>query len=318
MHNLFFLKHMRLPLIGAPLFTLSNPELVIAQCRAGIIGSFPALNAREPGQLAQWFEIIQQGLDHPTNAAPYAVNIMVHPSNPRLDQHIELAVQYRAPIIITSLHAPTPVVDAAKSYGGLIWHDVTSLRHAEKAIQSGVDGLVLVCSGAGGHTGSLNPFAFVQEIRAIYSGTIILAGGMSRGHHILAARAMGADLAYMGTRFIASTESSAMPAYKQMILDSHTKDIICSAAFTGVQANFLVGSIELAGLDPKSLDLNNQSRLIPAHLREHKHGQQAWKDIWGAGQSVSGITSVLSTADIVDELEQEYLAAVKQLSMPGW
>ena len=210
------LAQLRLPLIGAPLFIVSNPELVIAQCRAGILGSFPALNARESGELARWLEQIQQALAEPQPAgcpypvAPFAVNQIVHPSNPRLAEDIELAVRYRVPIMITSLHAPTPVVQAAKTYGGLVFHDVISLRHAEKAIEAGVDGLILVTAGAGGHAGPLNPFAFIEEVRKIYSGTIILSGAMSRGHHILAAQAMGADLAYMGTRFVASAEARAV------------------------------------------------------------------------------------------------------------
>jgi nitronate monooxygenase len=312
------LAQLRLPLIGAPLFIVSNPELVIAQCRAGILGSFPALNARESGELARWLEQIQQALAEPQPAgcpypvAPFAVNQIVHPSNPRLAEDIELAVRYRVPIMITSLHAPTPVVQAAKTYGGLVFHDVISLRHAEKAIEAGVDGLILVTAGAGGHAGPLNPFAFIEEVRKIYSGTIILSGAMSRGHHILAAQAMGADLAYMGTRFVASAEARAVPEYKQMVVESGAEDIVSSSSFTGVLGNYLRGSIVRAGLNPDELIQSDKSKVDFASLRKNA-GQKAWKDIWGAGQSVAGITAVMPAGQIVDQLEQEYRSARQRL-----
>lgn len=307
-----------MPLIGAPLFIVSNPDLVIAQCRAGIVGSFPALNAREPGELAAWLERIEAALAEPQPAgcpypvAPFAVNQIVHPSNPRLAQDIETAVRYKVPIMITSLHAPKPVVEAAKTYGGLVFHDVISIRHAEKAIEAGVDGLILVTAGAGGHAGPLNPFAFIEEVRRIYSGTIILSGAMSRGHHILAAQAMGADLAYMGTRFVACAEARAVPDYKQMVVDSGAEDIVGSSSFTGVYGNYLRGSIVRAGLNPDELVQSEKSKVDFASLQKNA-GQKAWKDIWGAGQSVAGIDAVLPTAQIVDQLEREYLEARQRI-----
>ena len=312
------LAGLRLPLIGAPLFIVSNPDLVIAQCRSGIVGAFPALNAREPGELERWLEQINTALAAPQPAgcaypvAPFAVNQIVHPSNPRLAQDIETAVRYRVPIMITSLHAPKPVVDAAKTYGGLVFHDVISVRHAEKAIEAGVDGLILVTSGAGGHAGPLNPFAFIEEVRRFYSGTIILSGAMSRGHHILAAQAMGADLAYMGTRFVASAEARAVPEYKQMVVDSGAEDIMSSASFTGVLGNYLRGSVVRAGLDPDQLAQPDKPNVDFASLQKNA-GQKAWKDIWGAGQSVAGITAVMPAAQIVDQLEREYREARQRI-----
>lgn len=305
------LQNLRLPLIGAPLFIVSNPALVIAQCRSGIVGAFPALNARKPGELAQWLEHIEAALAQPLSAgtgysvAPYAVNQIVHPSNPRLAEDIDLCVKHKTPIMITSLQSPKPVVDAAKTYGGLVFHDVISIRHAEKAIEAGVDGLILVTSGAGGHSGSLNPFAFIEEIRKFYSGTIILSGAMSRGHHIVAAQAMGADLAYMGTRFVASAEANAVPDYKQMIVESTAQDITGTSAFTGVFGNYLTGSITRAGIDLKALAEADKTKMDFAKLQESA-GSKAWKDIWGAGQSVSGVQAVLPAAQILDQLEREY------------
>jgi nitronate monooxygenase len=305
------LQNLRLPLIGAPLFIVSNPELVIAQCRSGIVGAFPALNARKPGELTLWLQHIEEALAKPLPAgtnysvAPFAVNQIVHPSNPRLAQDIELCVKHRVPIMITSLQSPKPVVDAAKTYGGLVFHDVISIRHAEKAIEAGVDGLILVTSGAGGHAGSLNPFAFVEEIRKFYAGTIILSGAMSRGQHIVAAQAMGADLAYMGTRFVASLEANAVPDYKQMIVESTAQDITGTSAFTGVFGNYLTGSIARSGIDVKALTEADKTKMDFAKLQDSA-GSKAWKDIWGAGQSVAGVDSVLPTAEIVDRLAKEY------------
>ena len=312
------LARLRMPLIGAPLFIVSNPDLVVAQCRSGIVGAFPALNAREPGELDQWLERIKTALAEPQPTgcpypvAPYAVNQIVHPSNPRLAQDIETAVRHQVPIMITSLHAPKPVVEAAKTYGGLVFHDVISIRHAEKAIEAGVDGLILVACGAGGHAGPLSPFAFIEEVRRFYSGTIILSGAMSRGHHILAAQAMGADLAYMGTRFVASAEARAVPEYKQMVVDSGAEDIVSSASFTGVLGNYLRGSIVRAGLDPDALAQADKAKMDFASLQKSA-GQKAWKDIWGAGQSVSGIDAVLPAAQIVDQLEREYRDARQRI-----
>jgi nitronate monooxygenase len=305
------LKDLRLPLIGAPLFIVSNPALVIAQCRAGIVGAFPALNAREPGELEQWLQNIQTALAAPQDAAvkhavaPYAVNQIVHPSNARLQEDVELCVKYKAPIMITSLQSPGPVVKAAHSYGGIVFHDVISIRHAEKALADGVDGLILVTSGAGGHAGTLNPFAFVEEIRRFYNGPIILSGAMSRGHHILAAQAMGADLAYMGTRFVATQEARAIPEYKEMLVASGAEDIVYTNVFTGVHGNYLKGSIVRAGLDPAALGQADKTKMDFASMQKDA-GAKAWKDIWGAGQSVSGIEQVLPALQVVDQLEKEY------------
>jgi nitronate monooxygenase len=312
------LAHLRLPLIAAPMFIVSNPALVIAQCRAGIVGSFPALNAREEGELDQWLADIAAAVSAPMPdacgyaAAPFAVNQIVHPSNPRLAQDIEACVRHRVPIMITSLQAPHAVVEAAKTYGGLVFHDVISIRHARKAIEAGVDGLILVTAGAGGHAGTLNPLAFVEEVRAFYDGTIIVSGGMSRGHHLLATQAMGADLAYMGTRFIASDEARASPEYKQMVVDASVHDIVYTSTFTGVHGNYLKGSIVRAGLDPDALEAADKSKMDFGSLQKLA-GQKAWKDIWGAGQSVSGVRGIQSAAGIVDELAAEYASAKARL-----
>ena len=307
------LQHLRLPLIGAPLFIVSNPALVIAQCKAGIVGSFPALNARTPEELEDWLTQITQALAQDPKAAPCAVNQIVHPSNPRLESDIAACVRHKVPIMITSLHAPTPVVQAAHSYGGLVFHDIISLRHAQKAAQAGVDGLILVAAGAGGHAGALSPFALVEEVRRFYHGVIILSGAMSRGQHILAARAMGADLAYMGTRFIASEEARAVPEYKEMVVASGAEDIVYTNSFTGVLGNYLKGSIVRAGLDPADLAASDKTKMDMAQLRDAA-GAKAWKDIWGAGQSVSGIDAVLPAAAIVDQLAREYDQAFAALS----
>ncbi len=312
------LKNLRLPLIGAPLFIVSNPALVIAQCRAGIVGSFPALNARAPGELEQWLTQIEAALKEPaspgseTVVAPYAVNQIVHASNPRLAEDVELCVKHKVPIMITSLQAPDPVVKAAHSYGGLVFHDVISIRHAQKALEAGVDGLILVTAGAGGHAGTLNPFAFVEEIRRFYDGPIILSGAMSRGHHILAALAMGADFAYMGTRFVASVEARAIDDYKQMLVTSTSEDILGTNVFTGVYGNYLKGSIVRAGLDPAQLGQSDKSKMDLSAMQSA--GSKAWKDIWGAGQSVAGIQSVMSAQAIVDQLAVEYESARRALA----
>jgi nitronate monooxygenase len=313
------LQRLRLPLIGAPLFIVSNPALVIAQCKAGIVGSFPALNARTSEELEDWLTQITQALAQDPKAAPFAVNQIVHPSNPRLESDIAACVHHKVPIMITSLHAPTPVVEAAHSYGGLVFHDIISLRHAQKAAQAGVDGLILVAAGAGGHAGGLSPFALIEEVQRFYHGVIILSGAMSRGQHILAARAMGADLAYMGTRFIASEEARAVPEYKQMVVASGAEDIVYTNSFTGVLGNYLKGSIVRAGLDPAALASSDKTKMDMGQLREAA-GAKAWKDIWGAGQSVAGIDAVLSAAAIVEQLAREYhqaLAALKTIPSPN-
>ncbi len=310
------LQQLRLPAIGAPLFIISNPDLVLAQCTAGIVGSFPALNARPPELLDAWLtrittELAAYKAAHPqAKVAPFAVNQIVHSSNDRLQHDMDLAVKHRVPIIITSLRAPDAVVEAAHGYGGLVFHDVTTIKHAQRALAAGVDGLILVCAGAGGHAGRLSPLALVPEVRAFYDGTIILSGSIATGNAILAAQAIGADLAYIGTRFIASTEANAPEAYKQMIVASRGEDIVYSNLFTGVHGNYLRGSIAAAGLDPDALPEADKSAMNFGSGRS-----KAWRDIWGAGQGVGQIDDVLPAAEIVDRLEREYLAARERLGM---
>jgi len=304
------LHRLRLPVIGAPLFIISNLELVLAQCKAGIVGSFPALNARPPELLDQWLTRITAELaacraaDPQATVAPFAVNQIVHSSNDRLQHDMDLCVRHKVPIIITSLRAPDAVVEAAHGYGGLVFHDVTTIKHARRALAAGVDGLILVCAGAGGHAGRLSPFALVPEVRAFYDGTIILSGSIAGGGAILAAQAIGADLAYIGTRFIASAEANAVEAYKQMIVTSRGEDIVYSNLFTGVHGNYLRGSIVAAGLDPDALPESDKDAMNFGSGRS-----KAWRDIWGAGQGVGQIDEVLPAAAIVERLQQEYAAA---------
>jgi nitronate monooxygenase len=310
--------HLRLPVIGSPLFIVSSPRLVLAQCKAGIVGAFPALNARPASQLDDWLAQINaelaafQSANPQVKVAPYAVNQIVHASNNRLEQDVALCVKHKAPIVITSLRPPEEVVAAIHSYGGIVFHDVINLRHAEKAAAQGVDGIIAVCSGAGGHAGLLSPFALVKQIREVYAGTIILAGAMSTGADVLAARALGADLAYLGTRFIAAEEANAPAEYKQMLVDSSAEDIVYTNLFTGVSGNYLRGSIERAGLDPDHLPDADKAKMnfgtggnAPA---------KAWKDIWGAGPSVSGVHDIESVAAIVARMETEYKNALAGLN----
>jgi len=292
-----------LPLIGAPMFIVSGPELVIAQCRAGIIGSFPALNARPQALLDDWLSQITGTLASEPDAAPFAVNQICHPSNKRLEQDVALCVKHRVPIVITSLSPPAEIVQAVHSYGGLVFHDVISMRHARKAAAQGVDGLILVAAGAGGHAGPMSPFALVNEARQWFEGCLILSGAMSRGSDILAAQVMGADLAYMGTRFIATKEASVSPEYKQMLIDSCAEDIVYSSLFTGVKGNYLRGSIKAAGLDPDHLPDGDISKM---DFEEMTQGSKAWKDIWGAGQGVGSISELVSASGVVDDLARQY------------
>lgn len=308
---------MRLPVIGSPMFILSNPDLVIAQCMNGVIGSFPALNARPAEELPVWLERITTTLDEARAAdpqariAPFAVNQIVHSSNDRLEHDLKACADFKVPLMITSLRAPHAAVEVAHDYGGHVFHDVISVRHAEKAIEAGVDGLIVVCAGAGGHAGTLSPFALVSEIRQFWDGPLILSGSITRGEHILSAEAMGADFAYMGTRFIASAEANAVEGYKEMVTASRAKDVIYSNLFTGVHGNYLRGSIENAGLDPNALPESGKEAMTFGSDREKK---KAWKDIWGAGQGVGSIDSVLPTAEIVERLENEYRAARTRLA----
>jgi nitronate monooxygenase len=308
------LSHLRLPLIGAPLFIIAQPELVIAQCKAGIVGAFPALNARPPELLGTWLTQIKEELNrqkeqYPDQViAPFAVNQIVHASNERLQHDMELCVRHQVPIVITSLRPPGEVVTAVHSYGGLVFHDVISVRHAQKALEMGVDGLILVCAGAGGHAGMMSPFALITEVRKFWDGPLILSGAMSKGEHIVAALAMGADMAYMGTRFIASQEAKASQAYKDSLVSSQASDIIYSNLFTGVHGNYLRSSIAAAGLDPDHLPLADKNTMDFSGS-----STKAWRDIWGAGQSVSGIDSVESVQDIVSQLVLEFTQAKNKL-----
>lgn len=302
-------SHMRLPVIAAPMFIVANPALVLAQCNHGIIGSMPALNARTNDQLDEYLAQITENLS-PT-AAPYAINQIVHHSNSRLEQDMALCEEYRTPLLITSLSAPADVAKAAHAWGGKVFHDVISIRHAEKALEAGVDGLILVCNGAGGHAGTINPFALVSEIRRFYDGPIALSGAISTGAGILGALAAGADFAYIGTRFIATTEANASQAYKQMIIQSTAKDIVYTPYITGVHGNYLLQSIINAGIDPSVLSQGDKSKM---NFDEKVKGGKAWKDIWGAGQGVGCIQEVLPTAELIDKLEKEYQLAKQTLA----
>ena len=311
-------ENLALPVIGAPMFIVSNPALVIAQCVSGVVGSFPALNARPAERLDEWLREITGALSehkaaHPgAKVAPFAVNQIIHHSNDRLRHDIEACARHRVPIVITSLRAPDEVVPVVHGYGGLVFHDVISLRHARKAAAAGVDGLILVCAGAGGHAGTLSPFALVSEVRAFFSGTIILSGAITRGEHVLAAQAMGADLAYIGTRFIATAEAAAPAPYKQMIVDSSAADIVYSDYFSGVLGNYLRGSIVASGLDPDHLPAGDRDTMKFGSDGSAK--LKAWRDIWGAGQGVGSIVDVLPAREVVERLGREYREARRRLA----
>ncbi len=304
-----------LPVIGAPMFIVSHPDLVVAQCTSGIIGSFPALNARPKEELDGWLGRVRAGLDahrsaHPeARVAPFAVNQIIHASNDRLDHDLDLCVKHRVPIVITSLRAPAGIVEPVHRYGGLVFHDVVSVRHAEKALEAGVDGLILVCAGAGGHAGTLSPFALLGEVRRFHAGPIALAGSIVTGRAVLAAEVMGADFAYMGTRFIASAEANAPEAYKRMIVESRAADVVYTPYFSGVHGNYLRPSIVAAGLDPDALPASDKSAMNFGSSRV-----KAWRDVWGAGQGVGGIDGVLPVREIVAQLVREYGDARGELS----
>lgn len=298
---------LRLPAIGAPLFIVSNPELVIAQCRAGMVGSFPALNARPKEELDPWLTRIRAALTD--QDAPFAVNLIVHASNDRVEHDLAVCARHRVPIIITSLRAPHAVVDAVHEWGGLVFHDVTNLRHARKAIEAGVDGLILVAAGAGGHAGTLSPFALVAEVRRIFDGPLILSGAITTGGQILAAQAMGADLAYLGTRFIASAEANAAEGYKRMIVEAKAEDVLYTPFFTGIPGNYLKPSITASGLDPDALPVVDKTSANFGTTRV-----KPWKDVWGAGQGVGSITDTPPAAEIVARLRAEYAAAKAALA----
>ena len=310
--------NLAIPVIGAPLFLVSGPELVIAQCKAGVVGSFPALNARPQHVLEEWLirikeELAQAKADNPNlPIAPFAVNQICHGSNDRLMGDMELCVKHEAPIIITSLRPPEEIVTAAHSYGGLVYHDVISVRHAKKAADQGVDGLILVCAGAGGHAGTLSPFALVREVREFFDGTIILSGSISSGSAVASGLALGADLGYIGTRFIATEEANADQGYKDMLIESVADDIIYSSLFTGVHGNYLKGSVENAGLDPKNLPEADKSSMNFGS--GGNTDAKAWKDIWGSGQGIGSIKDSPSVQTLVNQLTSEYKEAVEDLN----
>jgi nitronate monooxygenase len=298
-----------LPVIASPLFIISNPELVIAQCCAGIVGSFPALNARPQEELGKWISRIKRGLaefqaaNPEKKVAPFAVNQIVHHSNSRMEADLAVCIEHEVPIIITSLRSPASLVDKVHSYGGIVLHDVTNVRHAQKAIEAGVDGLILVCAGAGGHAGTLSPFALVNEIRSFYNGPLALSGSITNGSAIYAAQAMGCDLAYIGTRFIATREADASEEYKRMVVDSVAADIVYTPYFTGVPGNYLKPSIARNGLDPDDLPSADPSKM---NFDTRHDRPKAWKAIWGAGQGVGNISAVEPAAAVIARMKAEY------------
>ena len=309
---------LRLPVIGSPLFIISTPDLVIAQCKAGIIGSFPALNARPSGVLDEWLHRITEELtahnrDHPDRpAAPYAVNQIVHKSNNRLEEDMEVCAKWQVPMVITSLGAREDLNQAVHKWGGIVLHDVINDRFARKAIEKGADGLIPVAAGAGGHAGVLSPFALMQEIRQWFEGLVALSGAIANGHAVLAAQAMGADFAYIGTPWIATKEANAQDGYKQAIVEGRAQDIVYSNLFTGIHGNYLRPSIINAGMDPDNLPQSD-----PSAMNFGSGGNteaKAWKDIWGSGQGIGAVSAIDSVADRVDKLEAEYNQARTELA----
>ncbi|MGB3875135.1 MAG: nitronate monooxygenase family protein [Shinella zoogloeoides] len=308
---------LRLPVVGAPLFIVSHPALTLAQCKAGVIGAFPALNARPESQLDEWLAEITEGLTahdakHPDRpAAPFAVNQIVHRSNRRLEHDLAMCVKYKVPVVISSLGAVPEVNAAIHSYGGIVLHDVINNRHANSAIRKGADGLIAVAAGAGGHAGMLSPFALVQEIREWFDGPLLLSGAIATGGAILAAEAMGADMAYIGSPFIATTEARASDAYKQTIVDSNAADIVYSNYFTGIHGNYLKPSIAAAGMDPDHLPEADPSKM---DFDKATTGAKAWKDIWGCGQGIGAVKSVEPVEALVARLAREYAAAKARIA----
>ena len=305
-----FRDRLTLPLIGSPMFIASRPELVIEQCKAGIIGAFPALNARPAHVLDEWLtriktELAAYAAGNPgAKVAPYAVNQIAHSSNDRLAQDMEACVRHQVPLIITSLRPPREIVEAAHSYGGLVFHDVISVRHARKAAEQGVDGIIVVCAGAGGHAGMASPFALVREVREFFDGTIVLSGAMTSGADVLAAQALGADMAYIGTRFLATTEAHVPDDYKQMILESTSDEVVYTSLFTGVKGNYLARSVTAAGLDAANLPEADKSKMDFGSGGNTE--KKAWRDIWSAGQGVGNIHEVLPTRELVARMVREY------------
>ncbi|MBF0350010.1 MAG: nitronate monooxygenase [SAR324 cluster bacterium] len=313
-----FQGRLSIPAIAAPMFLVSNPELVIETCKAGVVGTFPALNQRTTEGFEEWLKQITSALrtyeqESGKKAAPFGVNLIVHGTNPRLEADLAMCAKYKVPLIITSLGAVAEVVNSIHAYGGIVFHDIISIRHANKAASAGVDGLIAVCAGAGGHAGTLHPFALISEIRQFFDKTILLSGCISTGGQIVSALAMGADMAYMGTRFINTKESGVADEYKQMIVDSRAQDIIYTPAISGVHASFLRQSIVNAGLDPENLqpkkDIDfGQEMTVP------KEGAKAWKQVWSAGQGVGSIHDIPTTAELCARLKQEYEQTLRDLA----
>jgi nitronate monooxygenase len=315
------LSNLPLPIIGSPLFIISTPKLVIAQCTAGVVGSMPSLNARPASQVDEWLAEITEGLaawdkaNPDRKAAPYAINQIVHKSNDRLDHDMAACAKYKVPIIITSLGARVDINEAVHGWGGVVLHDIINNKHAHKAVEKGADGLIAVAAGAGGHAGTKSPFALIQEIRQWFDGPLALSGSIATGDAVLAAQAMGADFAYIGSAFIATEEARAMDGYKQSIVDSNSDDIVYSNLFTGVHGNYLAPSIRNAGLDPDNLPVSDPSKMNFGNV-DGGGAKKAWKDIWGCGQGIGAIDKVLSTADYVAKLRREYNAARQRLGLP--
>ncbi|GBD42247.1 Nitronate monooxygenase [bacterium HR39] len=304
------LARLRLPVVAAPMFLVSGPELVIAACRAGVLGTFPALNQRTSEGFEAWLAEIEEALAADPRAAPFGVNLIVHRSNRRLERDLETVVRHRVPLVITSLGAVPDLVREIHAYGGVVFHDVAIPRHVEKAAEAGVDGVVLVCGGAGGHAGRLNPFAFLAEARQRFSGTILLAGAISTGRDVLAVRAMGADLAYMGTRFIATREARAPEDYKRMLIEASATDIVYTDRISGIHGSFLRQSLERAGIDPHRLEEMPKGDIAAELERE---ALRAWRDIWSAGQGVAAIDDIPTVAELVDRLERDFRAGLAEL-----
>jgi nitronate monooxygenase len=312
------LQGLRIPVVGAPLFIISNPKLVIAQCTSGVVGSMPSLNARPAEQLDEWLAEITEALaawdrEHPDRkAAPYAINQIVHKSNDRLEHDMQVCARYKVPVVITSLGARTDVNDAVHAWGGIVLHDIIDNRFAKKAVEKGADGLIAVAAGAGGHAGVKSPFALIQEIREWFDGPLLLSGSISTGGGVLAAQAMGADLAYIGSAFIATEEARASDAYKQAIVEGTSDDIVYSSLFTGVHGNYLKPSIRNAGLDPDNLPESDATKM---NFGGGEGSKKAWKDIWGCGQGIAAVKAVVPTAALVDRLAAEYGQAKARLSI---
>ena len=307
------LQRLRIPVIAAPMFIAGNPKLVIEQCKAGIVGSFPALNARPKEALDDWLNEIESTLAAHPDSAPYAVNQIVHKSNDRLEHDLEVCIRHKVPVTITSLRAPNDVIPAIHAYGGIVLHDVISVRHAEKALEAGVDGLILVCAGAGGHAGTLSPFALIGEVRRFFDGPIVLSGAIASGNAILAALAAGADLAYIGTRFLATPEATVPDRYKDEIVRSAAGDIVYTDLFSGVHGNYLKHSVVAAGFDPLNLPKSDPKKMNFGSGSGVE--KKVWRDIWSAGQGVGQIDAVVPVADVVAQLAREYTAARQRLSL---